>query len=97
MQNHGEEGVAVASAAALEMTDTIYGQYREAGAIMWRGYSLKQCMNQCYGNQLDLGHGKQMPVHYGDNSLNFQTISSCLSTQMPQGKQYGEQFPRMTV
>ena len=41
MTNHGEEGVTIASAAALEMTDTIYGQYREAGAIMWRGYSLR--------------------------------------------------------
>lgn len=87
MTNHGEEGATIASSAALEMTDTIYGQYREAGAIMWRGYTLRQCMDQCYGNRQDQGHGKQMPVHYGDNNLNFQTISSCLSTQMPQGKQ----------
>jgi len=85
MTNHGEEGAAIASAAALELTDTIYGQYRETGAILWRGFSLNQCMNQCYGNRLDKGAGKQMPVHYGDDTLNYQTISSCLSTQMPQG------------
>ena len=68
------------------MTDTIYGQYREASAIMWRGYTLRQFMNQCYSNWQDKGHGKQAPVLYGDDKLNFQTISSCLSTQMPQGK-----------
>ncbi|XP_065882765.1 2-oxoisovalerate dehydrogenase subunit alpha, mitochondrial-like isoform X2 [Dysidea avara] len=84
MTNYGEEGAAIASAAALDFTDTIYGQYREAGAILWRGFSLNQCMNQCYGNRLDKGAGKQMPVHYGDDTLNYQTISSCLSTQMPQ-------------
>lgn len=32
----------------------------------------------------DLGGGKQMPVHYGTKALNFVTISSPLSTQMPQ-------------
>jgi len=43
-------------------------------------------MNQCYGNCMDEGKGKQMPVHYGSRNLNFVTISSTLSTQMPQGE-----------
>jgi len=30
------------------------------------------------------GKGKQMPVHYGDAELNFVTISSPLTTQLPQ-------------
>jgi len=42
-------------------------------------------MNQCYGNCKDEGKGKQMPIHYGSKNLNFVTISSPLSTQMPQG------------
>ena len=41
-------------------------------------------MNQCYSNALDYGKGRQMPVHYGSNRLNFQTISSPLGTQIPQ-------------
>ena len=41
-------------------------------------------MNQCYSNELDLGKGRQMPVHYGSKELNFQTISSPLCTQLPQ-------------
>jgi 2-oxoisovalerate dehydrogenase E1 component alpha subunit len=42
-------------------------------------------MNQCYGNNKDIGKGKQMPVHYGNKDLHFVTISSPLTTQLPQG------------
>ena len=52
---------------------------------MWRGFTLDDFMNQCYGNELDLGLGRQMPVHYGSEKLHFVTISSPLATQMPQG------------
>ena len=51
---------------------------------MYRGMSPEQMMNQCYGNELDLGLGRQMPVHYGSKDLNFVTISSPLGTQIPQ-------------
>lgn len=52
---------------------------------MYRGYTLEQFVNQCYGNKNDIGRGRQMPVHYGINSLNFVSISSPLATQMSQG------------
>ena len=52
---------------------------------MWRGFTLDQFINQCYGNMEDMGKGRQMPVHYGSRDLNFVTISSPLATQMPQG------------
>ena len=57
----------------------------KSGTLMWRGFTLDQFMNQCYGNADDGGKGKQMPVHYGSKELNFVTISSPLGTQMPQG------------
>ena len=44
------------SAAALNPYDLVYGQYREVGVLLWRGFSLDQCMNQCYGNKFDLGN-----------------------------------------
>ncbi|KZS13846.1 2-oxoisovalerate dehydrogenase subunit alpha [Daphnia magna] len=84
MTNYGEEGTHIGSAAALDPKDLIFGQYREAGTLMWRGFTLDQFMNQCYGNMEDGGKGKQMPVHYGSKDLNFVTISSPLGTQMPQ-------------
>ena len=52
---------------------------------MYRGFSLDQFMNQCYGNADDGGQGKQMPVHYGSSQHSFVTISSPLATQLPQG------------
>lgn len=55
------------------------------GVLLWRGFTLDDFMNQCYGNCEDGGKGRQMPVHYGSKNLNFVTISSPLSTQMPQG------------
>ncbi|CAK5103216.1 unnamed protein product [Meloidogyne enterolobii] len=55
MTSYGEEASHLGSAAALEPRDLIYGQYRETGVLLWRGFSLDQCMNQCYGNKLDPG------------------------------------------
>lgn len=52
---------------------------------MWRGFSVDQCINQCFGNCEDKGKGRQMPLHYGSKNHNFVTISSPLTTQLPQG------------
>ncbi|XP_043685641.1 2-oxoisovalerate dehydrogenase subunit alpha, mitochondrial [Vespula pensylvanica] len=84
MTNTGEEAVQIGSASALLLQDTIYAQYREAGVLLWRGFQFSKFMNQCYGNVEDEGKGRQMPVHYGSKDLNFMTISSPLTTQLPQ-------------
>jgi TPP-dependent pyruvate/acetoin dehydrogenase alpha subunit len=39
---------------------------------------------QLYANIDDAGKGRMMPVHYGSARLHFQTISSPLTTQLPQ-------------
>ncbi|KAK5650651.1 hypothetical protein RI129_001680 [Pyrocoelia pectoralis] len=84
MTNFGEEAAQIGSAAALSIEDLVYGQYREAGVLLWRGFTIADFVNQCYGNVEDKGKGRQMPVHYGSKKLNFVTISSPLTTQMPQ-------------
>jgi len=84
MTNYGEEATHIGSAAALKSDDLVYGQYREAGVLMYRGFSLDQFCDQCYGNAGDYGKGKQMPIHYGSTKHSFVTISSPLATQMPQ-------------
>lgn len=45
---------------------------------------MNQFADQCFSNCDDLGKGRQMPVHYGSRALNFHTISSPLTTQLPQ-------------
>ncbi|RDV25986.1 thiamine pyrophosphate-dependent dehydrogenase E1 component subunit alpha [Alteromonas aestuariivivens] len=90
----GEEAAAVGSVAALSDQDMIMSQYREQGALAYRGYSTAQFMNQMFSNQLDPNKGRQMPIHYGDKALNFMTISSPLATQIPQaaGYAYGQKM-----
>lgn len=36
MTNYGEEGTHIGSAAALEPTDLVFGQYREAGEHVYK-------------------------------------------------------------
>ncbi|MCQ8205758.1 thiamine pyrophosphate-dependent dehydrogenase E1 component subunit alpha, partial [Vibrio parahaemolyticus] len=76
MTNYGEEGTHVGSAAALERTDLVFGQYREAGVLMYRDYPLELFMSQCYGNVNDPGKGRQLPVQFGCKERHFVTISS---------------------
>lgn len=94
MTSLGEEASTVCSAAALNPQDWVFGQYREAGVLMWRGFSYSDFINQCLGNKMDLGKGRQMPVHYGSRDFHFMTISSPLATQIPQaaGMAYGEKY-----
>ncbi|XP_062096239.1 2-oxoisovalerate dehydrogenase subunit alpha 2, mitochondrial-like [Humulus lupulus] len=80
----GEEAINIASAAALTPEDLIFPQYREPGVLLWRGFTLQEFANQCFGNKADYGKGRQMPIHYGSNKLNYFTVSSPISTQIPQ-------------
>ena len=92
MQCLGEEAAVTASAAALDQDDMIMAQYREQAALHYRGFTLDQFMNQMFSNELDLGKGRQMPIHYGSKALNYMTISSPFGTQIPQatGYAYGQ-------
>jgi len=90
----GEEAASVGGAAGLKSQDMIMSQYREQGALMFRGFSLENFMNQMFSNKGDLGKGRQMPIHYGSKELNYMTISSPLGTQIPQatGYAYGQKM-----
>ncbi|KAF7846906.1 hypothetical protein BT93_L3604 [Corymbia citriodora subsp. variegata] len=79
----GEEAINIASAAALRFDDLVFPQYREPGVLLWRGFTLQEFANQCFGNRDDYGKGRQMPIHYGSNKLNYFTVSSTIATQIP--------------
>ncbi|ORX37843.1 Thiamin diphosphate-binding protein [Kockovaella imperatae] len=84
MQGAGEEAATVASSAAMMPNDEFFGQYREQGALLARGFSIKSLMAQCFGNVEDHStKGRQMPVHYSDPELGWHTITSPLATQLP--------------
>ncbi|XP_009779029.1 2-oxoisovalerate dehydrogenase subunit alpha 1, mitochondrial-like isoform X1 [Nicotiana sylvestris] len=80
----GEEVINIASAAALTSDDIVLPQYREPGVLLWRGFTLQEFANQLLGNKGDNGKGRQMPIHYGSNKLNYFTVSSTIATQLPQ-------------
>lgn len=74
--------------------DHVFSQYREAGVLLWRGWSVQDMANQCLSNKRDQGKGRQMAVHYGDRSINLYTISSPLATQLPQAAGVGYALKR---
>jgi hypothetical protein len=84
MTSAGEEAITIGTSSALEPQDMVFAQYREAGVLMYRGFTLQNFADQCFSNADDKGKGRQMPVHYGTAELNYQTISSPLGTQLPQ-------------
>ncbi|AWL11872.1 3-methyl-2-oxobutanoate dehydrogenase (2-methylpropanoyl-transferring) [Saliniradius amylolyticus] len=92
----GEEAASVASAAALDNKDMIFSQYREQGALAYRGYTTEAFMNQMFSNEKDPNKGRQMPIHYGSKEHAFMTISSPLGTQIPQaaGYAYGQKMQK---
>src|ERR1700733_9159027 len=79
----GEEACSVASAAALEMQDWMYPQYREAGIMFWRGFSIVDYVHHMFGDAEDLIQGRQMPNHFGSRSLNVVHVSSPIGTKIP--------------
>ncbi|KAA8546487.1 hypothetical protein F0562_002774 [Nyssa sinensis] len=82
--SNGEEAINIASAAALTQDDVVLPQYREPGVLLWRGFTLQEFANQCFGNKADYGKGRQMPIHYGSRKHNYFTVSSPIATQLPQ-------------
>ncbi|KAI8003323.1 hypothetical protein LOK49_LG08G01461 [Camellia lanceoleosa] len=84
LTSYGEDAINIASAAALTQDDIILPQYREHGVLLWRGFTLQEFANQCFGNKADYGKGRQMPIHYGSSALNYFNVSSPIATQLPQ-------------
>jgi pyruvate dehydrogenase E1 component alpha subunit len=84
MSSLGEEATHFGAAFALRDSDWIFPSYREPGVFFWRGYTLKDYVNQLHGNVEDPIKGRQMPVHHSAKWLNIVSISSPVGTQIPQ-------------
>jgi len=79
----GEEAAVVGSAYALTDDDWIFPALRQGGAALMRGMPLTTYIAQIYGNSLDVQKGRQMPVHYCYEPVNFVSWGSCIGTQLP--------------
>lgn len=88
----GEEASVTASCAALDDSDMIFPQYRESACVLYRGIPLQTMVHHLTANELDALKGRQMPMHYGYKSINFQTVSSPLCTQVPQASGAGYHY-----
>jgi pyruvate dehydrogenase E1 component subunit alpha len=79
----GEEAVPYGTAHALRDSDWIFSAYRETGAALYRGYTLRHFICQLFCNAGDPVKGRQMPVHHSVRKLNFVSISSPVGSQIP--------------
>ena len=80
----GQEGAVFGATAALEPTDWILPALREAGALLYRGFPLKDYFNQLLGNSADVTQGRQMPCHPPGHDFHYITMSSVIANQIPQ-------------
>jgi len=83
MTSTGEEASFVGSAAALGEGDVVFGQYRETGILLWRGFTVQDVADQLFGNDRSKCRGRSMPMLFGSKALNFFTMSAPLTTQVP--------------
>ena len=79
----GQEACQIGSAYALKPEDWAFPAYREIGAALLRGATLKQVMNQYFSNAEDLEKGRQLTNLYGLKPINFVTGSAPIATQIP--------------
>jgi pyruvate dehydrogenase E1 component alpha subunit len=79
----GQEACQIGSSYALKPEDWVFPAYREIGAALQRGVTLKQVMNQYFANAEDLEKGRQLTNLYGVKSANFVSGSAPIATQLP--------------
>ncbi|MDP7035949.1 MAG: pyruvate dehydrogenase (acetyl-transferring) E1 component subunit alpha [Planctomycetota bacterium] len=80
----GQEASHVGAAFALRDSDWVVPSYRNPGISLLRGISIQMFIDQLFGNERDVVKGRQMPNHFAFSSINFLSISSPISTQIPQ-------------
>ncbi len=90
----GQEAAQVGSAYAMEPQDWIYPSHREQGVFITRGMPLEEIFGHFMSRSLDPARGRQMPGHLGRYDLHLITLSSPVSTQIPQavGTAYASKY-----
>ncbi len=79
----GEEAAIIGPAAAIEPRDWVFPALRDAGAMLYRGWSLEQFCHQMWGTANDTLKGRMQPCHPADKAVNQVSWSSTIATQLP--------------
>lgn len=79
----GQEAVAVGVGLALGPRDWVFPAFRESAIMLVRGFALRTWLAQCFGNQLDLLKGRQMPSHMAAREVMQASWGTCVATQLP--------------
>ena len=79
----GQEAGVIAGAHAITPEDWFVPGLRETSAALYRGFPLREHIAQIFGNDHDLGRGRQMPCHSGSRASHHIVMSSCVSSQLP--------------
>jgi 2-oxoisovalerate dehydrogenase E1 component alpha subunit len=79
----GQEAAHIGSAYALKPEDWVFPAYREIGAMLTRGITLNQLLDQYFANAEDLQKGRQLTNLFGVKKANYVTGSAPIATQIP--------------
>jgi 2-oxoisovalerate dehydrogenase E1 component alpha subunit len=79
----GQEAAHIGSAYALKPEDWVFPAYREIGAMLARGITLNQLLDQYFANAEDPQKGRQLTNLFGVKAANYVTGSAPIATQIP--------------
>ena len=79
----GQEAAHIGSVYALKPEDWVFPAYREMGAMLCRGITITQLLDQYYANAEDVQKGRQLTNLFGVKSANYVTGSAPIATQIP--------------
>ena len=79
----GQEAAHIGSAYALKPEDWVFPAYRETGAMLARGITLNQLLDQYFANAEDPQKGRQLTNLFGVKTANYVTGSAPIATQIP--------------
>ena len=80
----GEEAVQIGGGLAFGERDWIFPSYRMPGTFLMRGVEMHDLVANCFGNEVDVCKGRQMPVHYAFAKQHMVSISSPIGTHIIQ-------------
>jgi 2-oxoisovalerate dehydrogenase E1 component alpha subunit len=78
----GEEALAVGCGQVLSDEDWIFPSVRDAGVALVRGMPVERYLDNLFGNDRDVGRGRQLPDHISDRERRMASAGSLCATHL---------------